>query len=171
MAHLVLHTFSAFILRNSIVDIDPINVTFHNVEERVIPIIRRNIKSLRCFNISSNNANWIIGFPDFITREATNNIFQKIATWAYSTNTFLDTSGSLYGTAKVHGQIWANTIIRLYYRPNGFLIQSDLSDDLGKFHFDFLEVGKPYYTVVAFKDGKNALIADSVSPIKTIEDI
>lgn len=111
----------------------------------------------------------IYEMPDFSTaNHSPQPIFQIIPVWAYSDNPFLDTSGSLYGIAKVHGVILTNTIIRLYYKPNGFFIAETRSDPNGAFHFDLLEVGKPYYTVIAYKNGSNALIADAVSPVKTV---
>ena len=79
----------------------------------------------------------------------------------------LSTSGTISGVVKVENVIRSNMIVRLYYKRNGRLIASTLTNSNGAFTFYGLEAGKAYYTVLAFnsEEGFNAIAMDSITPV------
>jgi len=94
---------------------------------------------------------------------------QAIGAWGY-TERPLDTLGSIVGTVKVEGALRTGMLVRLYYKTNGILIASTKTDVNGRFRFDFLEIGKPLYTVLSFNldESFNAVVMDGVSPVPTL---
>jgi hypothetical protein len=78
-------------------------------------------------------------------------------------------NGVLSGTVKQAGTPVAGRWVRLYYRPNGFLIGSVRSGPSGEFSFSGLDPGAQYF-VIAFDDLNqapdfNAVIFDQLTPV------
>lgn len=80
---------------------------------------------------------------------------------------FTYTEGYIEGFVTVSGIAWPNVVVRLYYNVDGLLISSTKSDDTGYFRFNMLEYNKDYYTVLAYKDGFNAIVYDGVKARRT----
>jgi hypothetical protein len=93
------------------------------------------------------------------------NLYQLIPTWAYSDNDFMDTTGYIEGIVKFNGLAYEGAIVRLYYEPNGFFIDYRITGPSGAYRFDFLETGKPYYTVIGYIAGYEAIKYNNVIPI------
>jgi len=97
-----------------------------------------------------------------------------LAVWGfdYLNNTreklkFPDLSGHIQGTVKVEGVLRKDIIVRLYYIPNGLFIASTLTNSLGEFRFNNLEVGKDLYDVYAYVEAEsfNAVVFHKIRPV------
>jgi len=81
----------------------------------------------------------------------------------------IDRTGTFAGVVAVGGVPLEDGLVRLYYRPNGILIDATRSGAAGVFSFGGLEVGIGAYYVVAFDpDGGtiyNAQILDRIAPV------
>jgi hypothetical protein len=109
----------------------------------------------------------VVSIPNIGTIVRKQNLIKRIPLWAYSAaKLFPDTTGKLEGTVKVEGVLWENVMVRLYYKENGFLIDTTYTDSLGRFSFIYLETGNPNYTVIAYRNTFNAIVLDGVAPVK-----
>lgn len=100
---------------------------------------------------------------DFKAVSVKSNIAKKIATWAITDTTLIDTTGYISGIFIHNNDPVPNAIVRLYYEPNGLLIESQRTLADGSFRFNSLEVGNALYTILGYKDGYNVVsIADLV---------
>jgi len=107
--------------------------------------------------------------PKTINTVLTPNKKRKMAVWSRAFNVLnVDTTGSISGTVKVNNVAVPNTLVRIYFKENGFYINEIYTDGNGAFKFDFLEVGKPYYTVIAYVSQYNTLVYEDVKPKITI---
>lgn len=94
-----------------------------------------------------------------------------VATWAVDSRRAIEIprTGALSGVVTVDGAPVPHCTVRLYYRPNGLLIDAVRAGADGAFTFTGLEAGQSLYYVVAFDpDGGtvyNARILDRVAPV------
>jgi len=92
---------------------------------------------------------------------------QHIPYWEYDPTgpNLKYTLGSIAGAFDIPGEDVFNMLVRLFYKPNGTCIKTVRTDSGGNFRFDFLEFGKPYYTVIGYREGYNAIVFDDVVPV------
>lgn len=81
---------------------------------------------------------------------------------------YTDATGYISGVVLLDGQPVINTTVRLFYNVNGKFISETKTNENGEFTFLNLEVGKPYYTVIAYNNGYNNLIKNAISPKKVV---
>lgn len=99
-----------------------------------------------------------------------------VAYWSYaikvprwnppSFDPFIDTTGVISGVVKVEGVLTEGVLVRLTFKESGILIRQCYTDDKGRFLFDDLEFDKDFYTVTAHFEGYNAVVKDSVKPVR-----
>lgn len=79
---------------------------------------------------------------------------------------YVDATGYIAGVVKLEGVVQKNTLVKLYYEPNGKYVSETITDANGLFIFRGLEVGQPYYTVLAYKNNYNVLSKANIRPKK-----
>lgn len=117
-------------------------------------------------SVSTSKTSELYSIPTWTCKPTLHDVIvHRIAFWAYSETSLLDTHGFLQGHFKKNGIPISGAVVRLYYEPNGFLIASTVTDDEGFFRFEFLEVGKPYYTVIGYLANFNAARIANLTPV------
>lgn len=100
-------------------------------------------------------------------------LYKRAPYWAASPTkpvaASVDSNGTLSGAVKEAGVAVPYAVVRLYYRPNGILIDQALCDASGLFSFSGIEEGvSDYYVIALDPDGGtqyNAVIFDRLSPV------
>lgn len=78
----------------------------------------------------------------------------------------IDISGTLSGTVEVSSVLQANSIVTLYYRPNGKFIARVLTNSSGIWSVPNLDKSvDDYYAVAQTETNNNALIFDKLTPV------
>ena len=146
---------------------------FH-ITKNIVPdfIAAYNVwkRSLKSILASSAQNTFICATPDVIFIDRTD-IIKRTSTTYNNGDLTTNVDGYIEGTVTVSGTVWPNVKVRLYYNVDGLLIDITKSDENGYFRFNTLEIGKSYYTVVAFKEGFNAIIYDRVPAAGTLPPV
>lgn len=104
----------------------------------------------------------IYDFPEFSTVDTSNTFIRRSPSYVAG-NIRTNMYGVISGVVRVEGVLWPNALVRLYYNIDGMPISYTYTDENGAFYFNYLEVGKSYYSVIAYKDGFNALIYNEIT--------
>jgi len=114
----------------------------------VVPVFQSPNKPIKVWQVAGWSAR-VLGY----NRVHKSSLVRKEATWAESPLyplLFTDVTGVLTGTVRQNRVLLVGAKVSLYYRPNGFLIDSKLSKADGTFRFEGLLPGVSDYFMIAF---------------------